>query len=78
MKLTEEKIREHIVKKEFSKLGEKTTVCLLTLDCWFEVVGTSSCVDKEEYSQEIWNQIAEENAINKCRELYWFVAHFKS
>ena len=33
MKLTEEKIREHIVKKEFSKLGEKTTVCLLTLDC---------------------------------------------
>lgn len=75
MKLTEEKIRKHVVKKEFSKLWEKTTVCLLTLDCWFEVVWTSSCIDKEEYNQEIWNQIAEENAINKCRELYWFVAH---
>ena len=52
MKLTEEKIREHIIKKEFSKVGEKTTICLLTLDCWFEVVWTSSCVDKEEYSHD--------------------------
>ena len=76
--ITEEKIREHIVKIGFSKLGEKTTVCLITLDCWFEVVWTSSCIDKEEYNQEIWNQMAEKKAIDKCWELFWFMAHYES
>ena len=75
MKLTREKIIEHIVKEEFLKLGEKTTICLLTLDNWFEVVGTSSCIDKKEYNQETWEMMSKDDAIDKCWELYWFADH---
>ena len=47
IKLTMEKIFDLIEKKEFFKLGQKTTVCLLTLKNWFEVVTSSACIKPE-------------------------------
>ena len=61
-KLTLDDVTGAIADKKFSKLGEKTTVCLLTLRNGFEVTGTSSCVDPREYSQEIGERLAYEKA----------------
>lgn len=75
MKLTKEHIEAQVAKKEFSKLGVKTTVCLLTLKNGFEIVGTSSCIDPANYDQAIGNRIAEENALNKVWELEGYKHH---
>lgn len=77
MKITEEEILNHIKEKYFQKIGKKTTLCLLTLDNWFEIVTSSSCIDELDYDQLVWEKIAYEKAIDKCWELYWFLEHNK-
>lgn len=67
--LTEKNITDQIQKVEYSKLWEKTAVCLITLKNWFEIVGTSACMKKEGYDQEIGNKFAYEKAVDKIREL---------
>ncbi|RAL57309.1 hypothetical protein BSK20_03475 [SR1 bacterium human oral taxon HOT-345] len=67
--LTEKNITDQIQKVEYSKLGEKTAVCLITLKNGFEIVGTSACMKKENYDQEVGNKFAYEKAIDKIREL---------
>ena len=54
---------------QFHKLGKKTTVCLLTMNNGFEIVGTSGVVDAAKYDAEIGNKIAKENAIKKVWEI---------
>lgn len=68
-KLTEELIKDKIVKADYIKMGEKTTICCLTLENGFEVVGTSSCVDVLNFDPVIGCDIAYKNAINKVWEL---------
>lgn len=68
-RITEEDIFAVIVKREFQKLGEKTCICVLTLKNGFEVVGYASPVDKNNYTQEIGEQISYNNAVNKIWEL---------
>lgn len=75
IKLTMEKIFDLIEKKEFFKLGQKTTVCLLTLKNWFEVVTSSACIKPEDYNQEIWETISYKKAIDRVRELQWYFLH---
>ena len=75
MKLTEEEIKSHIVKEDYLKMWEKSTICMLTLDNWFEVIWTSAPIEKENFDEQIGKNIAYENAVNKLRELYWFLAH---
>lgn len=67
--LTEKNIVDQIQKVEYSKLWEKTAICLITLKNWFEIVGTSACMKKESYDQEIGNKFAYEKAVDKIREL---------
>ena len=75
--LTKKDLIRHIVKHEYHDMGKKTTVCLLTLDNGFEVVGTSSCIDPKNYDQRTGAAIAYENAVEKLWELYWFLEHEK-
>lgn len=74
MRLTEEELKSHIAKKEFMKMWEKTMICMLTLDNWFEVIWTSAPIDKESFDEWTWQNIAYDNAVDKLRELYWFLA----
>ena len=53
MKLTQKDIQNCIAKIEYSKLGQKTAVCLMTLKNGFEIVTTSACIDVENYDQEV-------------------------
>lgn len=68
-KLTLDDILNAIVKEDYIKMGEKTTVCCVTLQNGFEVIGTSSCVDPENYNSVIGNEIALKEAIDKIWEL---------
>lgn len=56
-----------IAKKEFHKLTEVLTVCVLTLANGFTVTGESACASPENYNQEIGESIAYKNA----REKIW-------
>ena len=47
----------------------KTTVCEITLKNDFVLIGTSSCVDVNNYDKEIGNKLSRENALLKLREL---------
>lgn len=73
--ITRSELEERIVSTEYCKLWEKTTVCLLTLDNGFEVVGTSACVDAIDFDISIWEKYAYEKAFDKLWELYGFLQH---
>lgn len=73
--LTIDKITRHIKSIECTRMWEKTTVCLITLDNWFEVVWSSACVDSKDFNEEIWQTEAKWNALDKLWELYWFLEH---
>lgn len=53
----------------FSKVGEKTLVCLIKLENGFEVVGTSACVNPEDFDLEIGEYYSLKNALDKVEEL---------
>lgn len=53
-------------------LGQKTTVCLLTLHSGFEVVGTSACVDPKDFDKEIGERFALRAAMSRLEELDGF------
>lgn len=54
------------------KLGHKTTVCMLTLKNGFEIVGTSACINPEEYDYNLGHKYALVDALNKLDELSGF------
>ena len=53
----------------FTKIGEKTVICLLKLENGFEVVGTSACVNPEDFDLEIGEYYSLKNALDKVEEL---------
>lgn len=67
--ITIEKILGLIDTEEYHRMGKKTTICLLTLENGFEVVGYSGCVDPANYDEIIGKKIAKDNAVNKIWEL---------
>lgn len=68
-RLTLDDILNSIVKEDYIKMGEKTTVCCATLQNGFEVIGTSSCVDPANYDYEIGKEIAKKEVLDKIWEL---------
>ena len=70
--LSPEYVDAQIYKKEFVKVWDKTTVCLLTLNNWFEIVGISHVFNKDNFDEEIWQQEAYNDAYNKAVEFIAF------
>jgi hypothetical protein len=69
-RLTPADIDNTIVGETYTNLPDgRTVVCQLTLRNGFTVDGTSACVSKENFNQEIGNKIARENA----REKIWLL-----
>lgn len=58
---------------EYKKIGQKTTVCCITLWNGFEIVGVSSCVDPERYQREIGERLSLEDAQTRVKQLKAFV-----
>lgn len=64
-KITDKDLDNFIVKGISVKLGEKTAVVLDTTITGFDTIGTSACVDPNNYIQEIGDKIAREEIRNK-------------
>jgi len=50
-------------------MGNKTTICLVTLKNGFELVGTSACVDAANFDEAIGQKWAKKMAVDKITEL---------
>ena len=75
MRTKEDQLKELIEKYQFLKVGKKTTICLLTLRNGFEIVATSSCINPEDYDQEIGQRISYRKAIEKLSDIQWYFLH---
>lgn len=58
---------------KYMKIGQKTTICLITLDNGYEVVGSSACLDLSSYNFEIGKEFAREDAIKKLNTINGFL-----
>lgn len=63
--VTQQMIDDSILKEEDFKIGQKTTIVLLTLKNGFEVVGVSGCVDPANYTHDIGVVNARKRAIDQ-------------
>ena len=68
-RVTQEHLESIITGKQFHRLTETLTVCVLTLRNGFTVTGESACVSPALYNQEIVEQIAFKNAFSKLWQL---------
>jgi len=67
-KVTEKDVNSTIVAEQYTKLGYKTTICVLVLNSGFEVVGSSAPVDPAIYDFETGKKFAREKAVEKVWE----------
>ena len=71
----ENQLQELIKKHEFLKVGKKTTICLMTLKNGFEILTSSSCVNPDDYDQEIGERISYRKALEKLSDTQWYFLH---
>lgn len=62
---------------QFFRISPKKTVCLLTLQNGFDVVGTSGCVNPEHYNKVIGSKYALKEAISKASEIIAYAEQTK-
>ena len=66
IKVTEEQVENKIVKQDFIQpRGTTLTICILTLENGYTVVGTSACVSPETFKELTGRQIARKKAADK-------------
>lgn len=68
----QEMVDDFIAHTEVQTLGDKTTVVRAVLRNGFELVESSSCVSKENYSEELGVQIC----MKKIKDKVWFLLGF--
>ena len=68
----QEMVDDFIAHTEVQTLGDKTTVVRAVLRNGFELVESSSCVSKENYSEELGAQIC----MKKIKDKVWFLLGF--
>lgn len=67
--VTEQGLMRLIIKEAYVQVGQKTTICCLTLKNGFEVIGESACVDPANFNEELGRKYSHERAFNKLWEL---------
>lgn len=69
-RVTPELIESLIVSGEYHRFPDTTvTICLLTLENGYTVVGESACASPENFDEELGRKIARDNAKNKIWSL---------
>ena len=68
-RLTPTLIDDKIKLKEFFKLSDVLTICVITLTNGFVVTGEGACTSPENYNKEIGEDIAFNNARDKIWQL---------
>lgn len=73
-RITEEHVDACIYRKEFYVFhGSKVTVCCLTLQNGFKVLGSSACVDPKNFNKEKGEEIAFNKARAKIYDLEGYI-----
>lgn len=73
-RVTSDAIEARIVTVDYITPSNSTlTVCVLTLDNGFKVVGTSACVDPVNYRPDVGERLAYVDAFDKLWELFGFL-----
>ena len=72
-RLTPEVVDNAIAKKEFHRLTDVLTVCVITMTNGYTVTGESACASPENYDKEIGEDIAFKNARKKIWGLVGFL-----
>lgn len=75
--VTIEKIENTILKEDYIKAGLKTVIAVLTLKNGFEIIGTSACVDPNNFNFEIGKKYAREKAIDQIWMLEGYLLQSK-
>lgn len=71
--ISQQMVDDFIKKVEVQTIGEKTTLVHVTLANGFAITESTSCVDPENYSEEIGAEICMERIKNKVWELLGFL-----
>jgi hypothetical protein len=70
-------LEKMIHQKEFAKMGNSTTICLLILKNGIEVVGFSQLLDYNLYNKEIGESTAYENALTELKKIWALIEVLK-
>ena len=70
--ITKDDIKKRIGAVDFTNNG-LMTICVITLDNGFKVVGTSNCVSKENFNPQIGETLAHNNAFDQLWGLFGFL-----
>jgi len=70
--ISQEMVSDFIVFTEVTTMGDKTTVCRAVLRNGFEIVESSACVSKENYSEEMGYKICRQ----KIEDRVWMLLGF--
>lgn len=66
-------LNEWVVSQESTRLGAKTTVVCLQMDNGYEVLGSSACVDPDDYDKEIGTFYATKDALRNLKLIVGYV-----
>lgn len=66
-------IADLIKSTQYSRLGLRTTICLVTLDNGYETVGISVCADVDSYDYDIAKPKAKADALKKLEAIEGFI-----
>ncbi|MFE4029188.1 Gp49 family protein [Priestia sp. YIM B13551] len=64
---------EWVLASHSARLGRKTTIVCLTMENGYEVVGTSACVDPDDYDREIGVYWATKDALKRVADIVGYV-----
>lgn len=74
-KLTPEILESKIKTEQYHQFeGTTVTICCMTLENGFNVIGESACIDPANFDAEIGKKVARDNAFNQLWKLYGFDA----
>jgi hypothetical protein len=71
-------LNKQVSSVKFYKVGVKTTVALLTANNGFEIVGTSACVNPDDFNESIGQHFALVDALNELDGFIGFVRQQES
>lgn len=72
-KILEQDVKNFIAARDAAKIGQKTTIVSLRTITGYETHGLSSCVDPNNYNQELGEKFANEKALDEIWQGLGFV-----
>lgn len=62
-----------VISQESARIGRKTTIVCLVMKNGFEVIGMSSCVNPEQYDEQIGVYWATKDALTKLNPIVGYI-----